>query len=442
MQNATDELIEYLLEKTENELPKHIIAKAKECLLDYIGVAYAGAHQTKQRFSSYLNHLSPGSSNVIGSTQRADMLSAAFLNAFNAHVMEMDDGHRYGMIHLGGSIISAVLAAAQKESLEGIHIIKGIVLGYEAAVRLAISMQPSHKQKGYHTAGTCGTIGAAVAVAVALEMNEIQLKRVISAAVTSASGLLEIQEERSELKPYNVGRAAMDGLAAAYMGYTEFGGPEDIIAGARGMVRVMADHFDLYKLTEKTEYYEIERIYVKPYAACRHCHSAIEGALTLRYGTKLEDIDEINVYTYQLAVKGHDHTLIQGAGSAKLSIPYCVAAAIVLGDCSPAAFDEKYITDNQILSLARKVCIYENKQYTAMSPEKRISEVNIYLKNGQCKTKRVEYAKGDPENPMTEQELTQKFMALMRLAGAEEKINSILTLIKNLETINLTCAGL
>lgn len=113
--------------------------------------------------------------------------------------------------------------------MDGEDFLRGIILGYEIAIQLASSMQPSHRNKGFHTTATCGTIGAAVGIASALKYNKTQLKSTISAAATSASGILEIQEDGSELKPYNPAIAAVNGFLAARIGRVGFLGPDDIL---------------------------------------------------------------------------------------------------------------------------------------------------------------------------------------------------------------------
>ena len=161
------------------------------------------------------------------------------------------------MIHLGASIISAIKATADEHNVSDNAFQTGIVMGYEAACRTAIAMQPSHKNRGYHAAGTCGTIGSAVGVAFALGMDRSQMNRVITCAAGSAAGVLEIQEQRSELKPYNIGRAAMDGLAAACMGWSIFETPDDMLGGERGFFNMFSDQWEFKKLVENMEYFEI-----------------------------------------------------------------------------------------------------------------------------------------------------------------------------------------
>lgn len=423
--SLTDCLVDYLLEEKGQEIPDQVLEKAKECVLDYVAVTYAGAKANRDAMQRLLCG-DNGNCSLIGYGKKTSSREAAFANAFNAHVLELDDGSRFGMIHLGAGILSAVLAAAQERNLTYSQVLRGIVLGYEAAVRVSLAMQPGHKQRGFHTSGTCGTIGAAVGAACAMGCGKKELKAVLSAAATSAAGLLEIQEDASTLKPYNLGHAAMAGLNAAYTGLAGFVGPEDILAGRRGMMRLLTDRMDPEPLTVRTDYYEIQRIYVKPYAACRHCHSAIEATLNLRqrHGVSPADIREIRIRTYELAVQGHDHKEIQGIASAKLSMPFSVAAAYVLGSAGMEAFTGQTLQNATISALMQKVSVIADDTLTAQSKKKRIAEVSILTDHDTFEEK-IEYAKGDPENPLSREELLEKFYLLMQWAGCEQRCSQI-----------------
>lgn len=413
MVNATQCLIEYLYGK-ESKITDELRTKAEACRQDYLAVSAAGAAKNKIHWEKLLDRLPDGNAELIGYKKKTDSKTAALINGFNAHALELDDGQRFAMIHLGASIISAIKAAADDGRISEENFLTGIIMGYEAACRVAIAMQPSHKNRGYHTAGTCGTIGCAVGVAFALGMDEAQMKRVLTCAAGSAAGMLELQEQTSELKPYNVGRAAMDGLTAAYMGLTDYDLPEDMFGGERGFFKTFSDQWDLEKLTENSDYFEIERIYVKPYASCRHSHSAVEAAIRLHEEIKGEDITAVSVQTYKLGVKGHDHKDIQGVASAKLSTPYAVAAGLLYGRADLSVFEP---LDDEITALARKVEVKEDPALTVESPKKRIAVVSVSLKDGTQKSCRVDYAKGDPENPMTEKELEEKKRLLQQYAA-------------------------
>ena len=408
MQNVTEAFVDYLFDKSR-EIGTETIKKARQCKEDYLAVTTAGAAKNREKWRELLDSIPEGNARLFGYEKRADSHTAALVNGFNAHSLELDDGQRFAMIHLGAAVISAIEAASADCEVCVEDYLKGIVMGYEAACRASIAMQPSHKQRGYHAAGTCGTIGAAVGVGFALRMGRSRMKRVLTAAAGSAAGLLEIQEQQSELKPFNLGRAAMDGLTAAYMGRAEFESPEDMLGGERGFFSAFSDAWDLGKLTEKQDYFEICRIYVKPYASCRHSHSAVEAALRLRGRIALEEIDRVEVETYRLGVRGHDHREIKSVASAKLSTPYSVAAALLYGRADLSVFEP--LDENAIL-LARKITVTENTELTGYTAEKRAAVVRVLRKNGTEEYERVDYAKGEPENPMTDEELAEKWESL------------------------------
>ena len=421
MDNATNDFIGYLFSKRAEITPR-VISKARACLADYIAVAEAGAYCSRNLWKAFLAKAGQGNAPVIGYGVHASPLTACLVNGYNAHCMELDDGQRFAMLHPGSPIISALISAASVFPIGTEDFMVGLIMGYEAVCRLAIAIQPGHKKKGFHAAGTCGTIGAAVAVAFALRMDVSRMKTVLSAAIGGAAGMLEMQEQGSQLKPYNLGRAAMDGFAAAMMGSTGVVAPDDMLNGARGFFKLFTDEYDLEKLTAPSDSFEIERTYVKPYAACRHCHSAIEAVLALHGQIPVSDISGIFVKTYKLAIKGHDHTKIVGTPSAKLSIPYSVAAAIVLGYAGPAAFEEQTVCRKDILALASKVRLEEAPLPPSLPPDARYATVVIVGKDGKKSSNSVDYAKGDPENPMTRDELTGKITSLLHYAGRDGEL--------------------
>lgn len=405
----------------------------RECLLDFLGVAISGSALMKEKEHLVINSLETfDGCHVIGTSKKVPQTLAAMLNGISAHAIELDDGHRIGMLHLGAPIISALLAVAEKEKISSEDFIKGIVLGYEVAIRLACCVQPGCKLRGYHATGTCGTVGAAMGIAAALHFDDEQMKSTLSAAATSAAGILEMIEGDTELKPYNAGRAAMDGVAAAYIGRARFKAPEDALGGKRGFLKVMTDEPKLEYLTDFSgDKYMIETIYMKPYAACRHCHPSIEAALHIRQqsGFDINEVESIQVDTYKLAVGGHDHTDIKGANSAKMSIPYSLAVALYTGKAGLDEYTDEYITNENILSITDRVSVNAVDELTELCPQKRVAIVNVKTSNGDY-CERVDYPKGEPENPLSREELEEKFRGLAMYGGltsteCDEVINEI-----------------
>lgn len=403
----TNQFINSIIELGQNTYLNEVQNAARSVLIDYLGVRLAG----KQLMNSQCNSLIE----ELGDT----LQTRALLGGIYAHVLELDDGHRVGMVHSGAPVISALLSVAVFFPVSSLDLIRGIVVGYEVAIRLACTVQPSHKLKYYHATGTCGTVGAAMGIAAMLGFDFEQTKSAFSAATTSAAGILEMIDGDTQIKPYNAGRAAMDGVTAAFIGKARFKSPDDALGGKRGFLKVMTDEPKLKYVTDFSgDKYMIESIYRKPYAACRHCHPSIEAALTLRNKKEfeLDEVKHINVTTYKLAVEGHDHTRIEGSNSAKMSIPYSLAVALCTGKAGMDEFTEEQIKDARVLKMTEKVSVASNDDLSALCPQKRVAIVTVKTDKGEF-VERVDYPKGEPENPLTEAELETKFRGLAMYGG-------------------------
>ena len=409
---VTNIFVDYLYGLSVSDLRVEAVEQARLCLLDYRGVARAGAKMLEKKGADFLARVlkQGGDVSVIGFPQKTTLHNAAFLNAMSAHMAELDDGHRAGQIHLGASIISALLPVAEVEGLSEEAVLHGIVVGYEAAIRLAMAVNPAHKLRGYHTSGTCGTVGVAVAIAAAMQFSRDQMKVAMSAAAAGASGLLEMQEDESELKPYNLAHAAVAGITAAYCALAGFKGPDDAIGGKRGFLSVLTDNPKLQYLSEFNEpYLQIETVYRKLYAACRHAHSAIEAAISLKKQFNIDpaSISNILIETYGMAIKGHDHKEIKGIQSAKMSVPFSVALALKWGNAGLKDYNEQNLADPEIQHLSGLVNMIEDPEISSWLPGKRAAQVTI-VAHGESYIKCVEYPKGEPENPLSESEIIEK----------------------------------
>lgn len=438
----TDQFINNIRSIRKEAITPEVLHQAQRALIDYLSVTISGVKAFREKETAYMDALgATGDTTVIGLKRKCSMQTAALMNGMSAHVIELDDGHRRGALHVGATVFSALLPVAEHEHLSSEDLLYGAIIGYEVSIRLACAVQPGNKLKGYHATGICGTVGAAMGIAAALGFDFDQMKSALSAAVTSAAGVLEMQEDNSDLKPLNVGRAAMDAVAAAYLGKVRFKAPLDAIGGKRGFLKVMTDdpHTEFITEFEKDALLAITQIYMKTYAACRHTHPAIEAALTLRPNLVnsltcglVDSISSITVEAYQLAVAGHDHTDILGVGSAKMSMPFAVALALCKGSAGMEDFNEANVSDEEILALTRKVKVVENEELSALVPKKRASILNIKMKDGTTLSHRVDYPKGEPENPLTDEELIQKFNSLAMASGlSEENCSKVIELINH-----------
>ena len=376
---------------------------AKLCLLDYLSCLVGG----KGGFQKKLN------TSGLGEGVQTDALKYGLYS----HVLELDDGHRKGAVHVGAPVFSALIPVALQFGIEPRIFFNGIIAGYEATVRLACAVQPGCRKRGYHASGICGTVGAAIGIAIALKFNAEQMNTAIAAAVAGAAGVLEMQEDGSDLKPYNVGRASMDAVVAAMMGKAGLKGPNDAIGGKRGFIAVMTDTPHLEQLTDfDGDTLAVEQVYRKEYAACRHAHPAIEAALKIRPQITISEIEKIKVLTYLQATEGHSYIEIPTVSAAKMSIPFSVAVALVTGSADMKAFSSENVVNKTILDLTKKVEVKEDVNLTALNPQKRAAIVFVHTQHGDY-SQRVDYPKGEPENPLSQEELENKFRGLAMYGG-------------------------
>lgn len=412
--------------------------KIKNLLIDYFAVTFSGYYSYMDKISEYIGS-TENNHKIFKKIESLNTLKRAFILGVSAHALDMDDGANDGIIHLGSPIFSAIFSLYNDYKFNWENFKYAVLIGYEITLKISQAIQPSHKYNGFHSTGTCGTIGAAAAAAIIMGLNYNQFINSIYIAASSASGLLKVIEGDSHLKAVNVGRAAMNGVNSALLSKAGFISPTDFFFGNNGFFNVFANEVDFKKLLNRSEdELAIHKVYCKKFAACRYCHPAIDIALIMRDSiSNLESIKEINIYTYKVAIKNHDHIQIKGVTSAKMSIPYSFTIALINGTASIMDFDEENITNVQLKKLLEKIKVIENPEFTDMFPKKTPACVEIIYNNNQSLTHTVYVPKGEPENPLTDIELYDKFFELLRYANVDEnKIKKLYQYLYN-EQINV-----
>jgi 2-methylcitrate dehydratase PrpD len=165
--------------------------------------------------------------------------------------------------------------------------------------------------------------------------------------------------------------------------------------------------------------YAIMKSYTKPYASCRYTHPAVEAAIRLRDRLRAEDVTDVEVKTYDLAVAGHDHTDIPGSYSAKMSIPYATAAGLLYGRAGLQEFSEDAVGGAEILRLTKMIRVSADEALSAAFPGIQAAVVSIRTQDGLF-TERVDFPKGEPENPLTDEEFRSRYDGLMAYAGMDD----------------------
>ena len=428
--NLTDTFVHTLYTLKSQPFPQEVKEETRKCLLDEVGAMIAGAALLKEQLGNYLELFSGEDATAVGLGQKASLQNAALVNGISGHAMDYDDGHRFSTVHLGSAVIPAVLAVAEKENLSMDDVIRGVAIGYEAAIRLGNCVQPAHRARGYHASGTIGTIGAAMGVAALLDFDREQFKSTLAAACTSAGGILQVQEDSSTLKPFNIGRATHDGITAAFVVRAGFQGPLDVLEGKFGFLRAVCETYKPEVLSLETDSrYNICGSYHKPYASCRHTHGAIYAALKVFQENRLDwhDIDRVCVDMYGQGVKGHDHTQIPSAVAGKMSTPFCIALALITGKIGISSFTEDALHDADILALTEKVTVQADPEMTSWVPKKRAARITLTMKNGETFAAQADYALGEPELPMSIGDFCAKVTELALYAGrSEQEIQKII----------------
>ena len=407
------------------DVPAPVMARAKRSLLDYLAVTCAGAAFQREKLEKYMAFALPesGSFRAIGMGKDLALKEAVFLNGLNGHALDFDDGTNSGIIHLGSPIFSLLLPLAQRYGVGVEDMLKAAITGYEASYTMAVSIQPGHKAMGYHATGTCGTLGAAIAASYMLGFTAEERFQAFASACVAASGMLKVLDDGSELKPYNVAKTALLSLTALQLAKAGFKGHPDPLGG-RGFLKMMTGKEDVeLKPVLLNGTYAIMKSYTKPYASCRYTHPSVEAAIHLRARVKPEDVESIDIKTYSLAVSGHEHTEIPGSYSAKMSIPYATAAGLMYGKAGLQEFSEEAVQEESILALTRKIHVEADEKLSAAFPREQTAIVTIRTKDGEF-TDRVDFPKGEPENPLTDEEFRVRYDGLMDYAGVERTVSS------------------
>ena len=408
-------------------IPKEVMNRARRSLLDYLAVTCAGAKFQEDKLEKYFefSEAEQGKYKAIGTGKTLALKEAVFLNGLNGHALDFDDGTNSGIIHLGSPIFSLLIPLAQKHEINVDDMLKAAIIGYEVSYTLAISIQPTHKARGFHATGTCGAIGATIAASYMLGFTDEERFKAFSAACLASSGMLKVLDEGSELKPYNVAKTALLALTALQLAKSGFKGPSDPLGG-RGFFYVMfGEEVVSIKPMLINGTYAIMKSYTKPYASCRYTHPAGEAEIHLKSKVKPEEVEEINIKTYSLAVAGHEHREIPGSYSAKMSIPYSTAVGLIYGKAGLQEFSEETVKNAEVLALTKKVAVEADKELSDIFPEIQAAIVTIKSKGDEF-TERVDFPKGEPENPLTDEEFKDRYNGLMEYAGVAEKdMNSI-----------------
>jgi 2-methylcitrate dehydratase PrpD len=396
---------------------------ATRATVDWFGATIAGSVMDPARIlvRALATETGGHSGLVPASDLRLPARVAALINATASHTAEMDDIYREGIYHPGSPTVGAALALAQELDVSGERMLRAIAVGYEIGDRIAETVNPNH-YRFWHTTGTVGTIGAAAAGADLLELDEGRTAHAMATAVTMAAGLQQAFRSDAMSKPLHAGHAAEAGLLAARAAAEGLTGALDVLDGDAGFGAAMAGDPGWAEIAaDPDRQLGINRATVKNHSCCGHTFAAVDAALRLRAeGLRAEDVDALTIRTYITATKVAGNPDPTTAFEAKFSTAYCVAAALVLGSVRLRAFEPDALQDPLIRSVAARVILEGDASMESEFPGRRRATVTVRDRSGREWAAMRDTRKGDPDDPLTEAELADKFVDLAEpVIGAE-----------------------
>ncbi len=356
-----------------------------------------------------------GGARLIPGGRKVGMRAAALINGSAAHVLEFDDIFRDAIYHPGAPVIAAALAVSQSRHIAGEKFMRAVITGYEVSGRIGTQMLPAHYQY-WHPTGTVGSLGAAAACSVLLELDTAATGHAIANAATMAAGLQQAFRSDAMSKPLHAGRAAETGVLTALAASRGVTGAHDVLEGASGFGAAMSRDVDWDAVISGLgESWAVNDMTQKNHACCGHTFAAVDSVLALHeeHGLSAANIARIHVATYSTALEVAGNPDPKTEFEAKFSLPYCVAVALVTGKARRAAFTEPWLFDKGLRELMTRVALSVDSEADKNAPAARAATVEIETTDGRRLSHYSPTRKGDPDNPLSDDELIEKFDELV-----------------------------
>jgi len=430
--SAAERLGEYGSALQGAGLAVEVLHHAKRAVVDWYAAWIPGAVQAPATLleKAFADDLGRGASQLaLG--RLATTRTAALINGTAAHTVEVDDIYRDAIYHPGAPTIAAALAQAQASQTSGLDFLTAVVAGYEISTRIGATLGRAH-YRYWHNTGTVGTFGAAAAVASLLRLDSAAYTHALCTAATMAAGLQQAFRMDSMSKPLHAGHAAQAGLMAAQMACEGVTGSLDVLDGEAGMGQAMSNGPDWSPaLVTLGQFFNITTMTFKNHACCGHAFAAIDGALAVQRTLNIEadQIRKVQVATYRPALDVAGNISPRTAAEARFSLAYVVAHALLYGSVRLAAFSYERLADPRVRSLIRRIDLSVDEDLDRAFPRQRAARVSIETLDGRRTEHLQPTRKGDPDAPLTDDDLSDKFLELASPvvgdAAARSKLNAL-----------------
>jgi 2-methylcitrate dehydratase PrpD len=446
MPTAAQRLADFAAALQFDDIPGEVVEAAKLHLLDTLGCALAAqavglAGQGRELMADQGGR---EQSSAIGSSDLLPAASAAFANGMLSHGLDFDDTHSDSMTHVTSVVGPAALAVAESREASGSELVVALVAGSELVTRIGMAVTGQFHARGFHATAVCGVFGAAAAAMRLAGGTPATTASALGIAGSFAGGLFVYLDEGTQTKPIHPAWAAHGGVLAAELASRGAEGPTTVLEGRFGLYHAFVDAqpgtIDLEDQTQDLgRRWETPRIAYKPYPICHFIHGSLGGTASLLDRVDPGAVERIEVSVPQAAVPivlepVETKVAPRTDYDAKFSLQFCTAAMLVTGRVDLQTFSEETLRDETILGLARKVD-YEVRDYETW-PAAFPGGVRIVLTDGRVLEADQPHQLGAPDNPMTREQIVDKFRANAGLGLADGDVAALEEALLELEQVD------
>jgi len=437
--NETRILAEFVAGLRYEDLPQSVVDQAARIMVDTLGCAISAWREdpAKARLALELAKLyaSDSGASVVGSAGvKSQPAFAALANGILANAADNDDTHKRALLHTGSVVVPPALALAQTERLSGRELIVALVAGYEVAVRVGMAVMPTH-YRYWHSTATNGTFGAAATAAKAFRLDADGVQRTLGLGGTQAAGLNTFFESGDMTKSIHPGKAAFNGILSAQLARLGATSPPSILEHPKGYLNAFSTEPKPQKLIEGLgTSWEILQNGFKYFPSILASHSPIQATLAIvqKHAIDPMQIARISNETYNTVKTHFSNKDVSTVMAARVSVPYCIAIAAIDGKLTQAQFAPARIHDPLLREVLANTEIIADAQLNALYPDKFPARVTITLKSGAAFQETVLFPKGDPQDPLSRDEIDAKFRdnvaAMLSPARADKLLHAVYTL--------------
>lgn len=438
---------EFLVNCKYENLPPQTTEKVKEYIIDVMGCMVGASRDPQAQALLDVMKMQGGNPecSVLSHGLKTSAMNAALINGTMGHIFDFDDDHREGTMHPTVVVFPAVFALGEMLKVSGKELMRALILGLEVMIRVGESFLGKSYYQGFHPTGTCGVFGAAAGCAMLLGLDVKRTTYAIGLAGSFTAGTQEWSTEGSWQKPLQAGHPAMFGVLSALLAEKGFIGARTVFEGPNGFIRAHSfkDTFDYGRITDTLgKKWEMMDTSIKVHACCRFGGPVADCALDLyKRGVRAKDVKKIiakvgdftsKVLCYPPESKYHPVTHVD----AQFSLPYTIAVAISKGKTGPGEFSEKVLGDREVLDLAAKITWEIDPEAEAVYPKYYPATVVATMNDGREEVAHVDYPLGDPENPVSMDDIVKKFNMLTDKYFDQTRRANIVDQVKELDKID------